>query len=194
MRTWFKVAVIAGAAVLGAGMGAGSFLYLASQAVGEVVTIGPWQATTAIGEVNQNPYSRARVAMYGIWGLPESEAIYYIATVDGSLQPITEKCRYRLTGTDAPARWWSLTVYRDGFYIDNPHDRFSWNSSIAPRGPDGTWEIILSAKGQEPNGLALGDRPGTFQLSYRLYQPDKGVAQNRAGVKLPRIERIDCSR
>jgi hypothetical protein len=159
----------------------------------EDVSVGPWTTLNSVGERNQSPYSRARVAIYGIWGLPPKEVIYFSAARDDDGNVLETRCTYEMRGGDSPARWWSIAVYRDGYYIDNPKDQYSLSQSTVKTAEDGSWTIRLSPSGEGENGLALGYKSGRVHLTYRLYQPNVGVAENRNKVAVPSIQRTGCS-
>lgn len=180
-------------ALLGAAAGAGAFWALTGP-VSTQQSVGAWQTTLAIGETRQNPYSRARVALYGIWGLPPSETVYFVADQDTAGAKLDRTCRYEVEGGPLPTRWWSVTLYRDGFYIANPADRYSWTMSDAAIGPDGRWTLALAPSGEGKNRLTFGPKDGHFQLLLRLYQPYPGVAKDRAQVPVPVIRKLGCGK
>jgi hypothetical protein len=177
---------------LGAVIGWGSFVVLTGSMATEDMKLGAWTTLNNIGEAQQSAYTRARVAIYGIWGLPPSEVIYFSAFNDDAGDALDPKCTYELRAPSPPARWWSVTAYRDGFYIDNNDDRYSLSQSTIKAQPNGDWQIKLSPDGSGENGLALGNQPGRIQLSYRLYQPQPGIADNRQKVVVPIIKKVVC--
>jgi hypothetical protein len=179
------------AALAGVASGAGSFWAMTGP-FGRETAFGPWSTMVDIGRARQNPYSRARVAIYGIWGLPASDALYFSARVDSQGHALDQRCSYAVIGATLPARWWSLTAYRDGFFIANPTNRYSWSKTDAYLAPDGRWTIHLNPDGSGANGLALGHAKGQILLSLRLYQPNPGIADHRDRIALPSIERLSC--
>jgi hypothetical protein len=186
-----RALILCAAALAGVVVGAASFWALTGP-FGREMRYGPWTTAAGIGQAEQSPYTRARVAIYGIWGLPPSEALYFSGAVDSAGEKLDRRCTYQVKGGPLPGRWWSLTAYRSGFYIDNPANRYSWSMTDAQIARDGRWTIQLSPDGQGPNGLALGHEDGRLLLSLRLYQPNPGIADHRDRVPLPRIERVSC--
>lgn len=192
MRSRTLIAIAAGT-ILGAGAGFGAFWLAVGPLFPGEREIGGWTTVADIGGARQDPYARARVALFGIWGLPPSEAIYYTARSDAEGRPLTGDCVYSVEGRDPPGRWWSLTAYRGGFYIANPDDRYSWSSTDIGREPDGGWTMTLSAQGREgPNPLALGPGPGRIALSFRIYQPAPTVVRDRTLGVPPVVRRLAC--
>ena len=190
MRLW-RIMTLAGAVIIGLVLGLGS-LWALTGPVGDGEKFGPWTTNRAIGERDQTPYSRARIAIYGIWGLPPSEVVYYSARVDDDGAAFDRRCTYTIEGGPLPTRWWSVALYRDGFYIANPANRYSWTQTEVAPDAAGRWRIQLTPIGAEPNALALGDTDGMFAVLLRLYQPDPGVAEARGQVPLPTIRKVSC--
>ena len=193
MKKWLATAVVLAGITVGAGVGKLSFVAVTGPWIADGdMDIGVWTTLNSIGEKNLSQYWRARSAIYGPFGLPPTEVVYFQAAKDDSGKDLETRCTYAMHGGKAPARWWSIAVYRDSFYIDNPEDRYSITQSTIKTRDDGQWTIRLSPSGEGENGLALGHKPGRVQLTYRLYHPDAGVAQNRNDVALPSIELISC--
>ena len=185
------LAIVVGGAV-GAAAGATAFWFLTGPIVAGGRTFGPWFTSRGIGQSRQNPYTRAQVALYGTWGLPPSEVVYFSALKDSSGAKLRRDCTYEVRGGPLPARWWSLTLYRNGFYIDNPANRYSWSLTDVVFDPQGRWTITLAPSGEGRNHLTFGPDAGLFLLSLRLYQPQTGIADHRDRVPLPEIHRIGC--
>lgn len=186
-------------AIAGAALGVGAGLWITHATTGpegEDQKFGSWTTTTSVGESEQSPYSRARVAIYGIWGLPPSEVIYFSTREDDEGRRLDPRCTYEVKGGKLPTRWWSVTLYKDGFYIDNPANRYSWSASDItyepPGDENGAWTLTVSPDGEGPNQLAFGAGEGVRTLLLRLYQPDAGVADNRGAVPLPSVTRTGC--
>jgi hypothetical protein len=126
--------------------------------------------------------------------LPQSEVVYFRATSDDEGGPLTHRCIYEIASDRDPAtRWWSVTLYQDNFWVDNPIDRYSWTSTNVARGSDGGYRIILSASEQPGNWLPMGTRDGGFSMSFRNYQPDPSIAADPAATPLPSIRKLSCA-
>ena len=79
--------------------------------MGGDVSDGPWRTSLSAGSAEGGAWLRASVALHGLFALNHSETIYYTATTDGAGAALDAHCRYRVTGRDPPARWWSITAY-----------------------------------------------------------------------------------
>lgn len=177
----------------GCAVGAASFWALTGPLGRADREMGGWTINASVGEREQSPYSRARVALYGIWGLPPSETLYFVATEDRDGVALDRHCTYELRGGALPARWWSVALYRDGFYIDNPADRYSWTMTDTRTAADGRWTITVAPSGEGPDRLTFGARDGRFQLLLRLYQPSVTTsALRRETVHLPEVRKVAC--
>lgn len=182
-----------GAVLLGIGAGWVSAIQLPQNVIsGGAVSMGPWQTAKAIGVEATNPYVRAWVARHGIWALPRSEVIYLSADTDSSGAPLKTGCRYLVTGEELPSRWWSVTAYRDDFWMDNPLDRYSVTSTDLG---EGTWQVLFSSGPEEgaPNWLPMDEGAGPLNLTLRLYDPEAAVSVAPETIRVPEIRRLGCS-
>lgn len=189
-----QIFAIAGGVLAGGGAGAVAFWFLTSPHMAEQAEYGPWRSTFAVGEAEQNPYTRARVALYGIWGLPPREVIYFTADQDQDGEPLQSDCVYEIAGGPQPSRWWSLTAYRGGFYVPNPANRYSWSKSDVATDDQGRWAVILRNRGEGRNVLTLGGGTGRPLALLRLYQPDPDIVADRSRTPLPSIRRLSCDK
>lgn len=181
-------------ALAGAGGGAWA-AWLATGQVDENAGRGPapWKTMAGTGSAAAGKLQRATVARVGIWALPDSEVIYFNTESDSSGEPLRAGCTYRLEArTEPAARWWSIGVYRDYFWIDNAIDRYSLTSSTIRRLPAGGYAVTVSGAPAQGNWLPLGEREGRITLLFRLYQPDPVIMANPEVVPLPSVRRLEC--
>lgn len=195
-RRGFWLAGLLATALVGAGGGAGA-AWLATGQVDESAGRGPgpWRTMAGTGSTAASALQRATVARVGIWALPTSEVIYFNTESDSSGAPLRAGCTYRIEASAEPAaRWWSIGVYRDYFWIDNAIDRYSLSSSNIPRQPGGGYMVTASAAPAEGSWLPLGEREGRITLLFRLYQPDPAIMASPERVPLPSVQRLECRR
>jgi hypothetical protein len=192
MKTPNAVILFTCAGLLGAGAGAAAFWLLTSPLFSAESRYGPWRSTMAVGEAAQSPYSRARVALYGIWGLPPREVIYFTADEDELGETLRAECTYEVTGGALPTRWWSLTLYRGGFYVPNPANRYSWSMSDVRTDNGGRWTVTLRPSGEGQNVLTFGAGAGRPLALLRLYQPEAEIVADRGRTPLPSLRRLRC--
>jgi hypothetical protein len=160
--------------------------------MGGDVQDGPWRTSLATGSAQSGALARARVALHGLLALNRSETIYYSATTDDAGGALDARCAYRVTGRDAPARWWSITAYgADDYLIPNPGHLYSVSKNSVRRDADGGFTVTLARDAAGRNAITTGG--GAFSLTLRLYNPDSAVAADPAHVALPRIEKGACT-
>jgi hypothetical protein len=153
----------------------------------------PWKTMAGTGTAAASPQQRATVARVGIWALPDSEVIYFTTETDSQGEPLRATCDYTLEAEREPrARWWSIGVYRDYFWIDNPANRYSLTSSTITRDAAGGYRVSLSGGPMPGNWLPLGTGEGRITLLFRLYQPHPDNIADPVAVPLPAIRRMGC--
>jgi hypothetical protein len=156
------------------------------------VSDGPWKTNLLIGSSGGDIYTRAAVAVHGLLALNRSETIYYGAATDDAGETLDGKCTYLVTGRDAPARWWSITVYgADDFLIPNPAGRYSVSKTSITRDANGAFVATVAPDPKGPNAIPTNGQK--FGLTLRLYNPSPAVAADPAHVKLPTIHKVSCS-
>jgi hypothetical protein len=159
---------------------------------GSAVKNGAWLTNLAVGSKEAGMYTRAAVALTGLFALNKEETIYYRADSDDSGQPLHSGCNYRIEGWDIDTRWWSITVYGgDNFLIPSDINRYAYNGMNVMRKADGSYIIRLSSTPKDGNWLPTG-KQGNFSLSLRLYNPAPVVYENPGTIRLPHIIREEC--
>ncbi len=174
-------------------IGIGSALWVVhSPPESGMVKNGAWRTSLEVGSTHSGMYTRAVVAVTGLFALNKSETIYYIAETDDEGQPLRSVCDYRIRGKDLDTRWWSITAYgEDYFLIPNDQDRYSCNMMNLSREADGRYNIYLSSTPKKVNWLPTGNQ-GKFSLSLRLYQPASAFYETPQAIELPRIIKEGC--
>jgi hypothetical protein len=145
-----------------------------------------WNVASIAGDrafFNGNWLLRATAAKAGIYGNDAVEAVYPLATVDGTGAPLDgSKHNYTLTfaaGQQPPVNaFWSVTMY-DGktqLLIENPINRYLINSPMLPgmkKNKDGSVTLYIQkdspGKANESNWLPAPN--GSIYLVMRLYWP-----------------------
>jgi hypothetical protein len=192
---WGLVAKVLATVVVALVLGVGSALHrVRANVEARSVANGPWRTSPDVGAVTADPHLRAAVALTGLLALNRSETIYYNATTDDAGAPLRSECRYRIEGTDPPARWWSVTAYgADSHLIPNPQHAYSVDRSRVQRGPDGRFAIDVGGPARPSNWIATGEPGEDISLTLRLYQPDPRVGADLGGTPLPSIRREGCA-
>jgi hypothetical protein len=156
------------------------------------VDVRGWRSDFAIGSEAADPYTRARVARYGLLALAKSEAVYFTRATDEDGAPLREACTYRLSGGAMPAGWWSVTLYDAASML--PANSDGALSIDASRAGAGAWEAVIAAQRPEGADHWISSRnAATFDLTLRLYMPEPAVIETPTTALVPpRIERLTC--
>lgn len=189
MRTFLKIvaAVLAGSAL---GLAATWFTVVRGGLPGGV-SDGAWHTSLAIGSASGDLYTRARVALHGLFALNRTETVYYSAESDDAGDGLSADCTYRIAGRDPDARWWSITAYgADDYLIANAANRHSISKNSVTRRADGSFVATVSRARAPGNWIAVRD--GRFSLTLRLYNPGAGAIADPARVQLPAIAKVLC--
>lgn len=158
----------------------------------EGISINGWKGSLDQGSSEASPYIRARIARHGLLALAKSEAIYFTRATDDTGEPLRDACRYRLSGGQLPAGWWSVTLYNSqNFLPDNDDNALSFDASRA--GP-GEWEAMIASTRPEDNSAWISSRnAGQFDLTLRLYMPEPdALSDPLQAIKAPSLERLTC--
>lgn len=153
---------------------------------------GEWETDIEHGSAQAGLYQRAQTALYRLWGLNATEAVYFLAKTDSEGQLLQPQCHYRIDGSDLDARWWSLTVYGNFHLIANEDGRYSYSQTTVRREPDGHWIIHLAGERQPGNWLPAGKQASELVLNLRAFNPSAALMADLATAPLPKIQRVSC--
>lgn len=183
--------------VLGIAVGGGAFsaMYAIDNDIGlGTVRFDPWTAHPGRGGVDDDPYSRARLARSGEIPLGQAEGIEFIAITDSGGAELLHDCRYRVTGRVPASRYW--TLYAAPAELLRPEETAaarpaSLNSRHLMRKADNTFEIAVSRSAQPGNWLPLSGS-GVMRLVLTLYGAPVSTNSSLSDIALPNIIREAC--
>ena len=186
------------AALLGLLIGGWSALYMSgvirsSAALSNSsLNIDDWTSDWTIGSAASGPYLRARVARHGLLALAKEEAVYFTRSTDSEGRPLRESCSYRLSGSDQPAQWWSITLYDEQSRLPmNEDEALSIDATTVGRAAE--WEAEISRERQNAEHWVSSRNAGNFDLTLRLYRPSAELLANpKQTLSPPIIERLSC--
>lgn len=189
MRTFLKtVAAVLAGSVLGL---AATWFTVVRGGLPGGASDGAWHTSLAIGSASGDLYTRASVALHGLFALNRIETVYYSAETDDAGGGLNANCTYRIAGHDPDARWWSITAYgADDYLIPNAAKRYSISKNSVTRGADGSFVATVSRAPAAGNWIAVQD--GRFSLTLRLYNPGADVISAPARAQLPAIAKAAC--
>ena len=156
---------------------------------------GPWRTSLVAGSVGADMYTRANIAVTGLFALSTAEAVYFFAGADSAGRALKARCTYAIEGKPVAAAWWSVTAYGDDHFLNaNAANRFSFNMGNLKTGEGGTFRIVAAPTQQPGDWLPTGDGAGGFNLLLRLYNAAPETMANLSGVALPSINQVgDCA-
>ena len=122
-----------------------------------------------------------------VWGDLDSEILYPMVRVDDTGQLLSGANKYELRFAKdqiPPAKYWRISMYDiEGFFFDNPINRYSINRYLLTRGKLHTegGKLVIYVQSDEP--AAAGQRKnwlpapktGAFQFAARFYGPDTSL-------------------
>ena len=155
---------------------------LAGFAVGPYDMVAPngWINMLNLGRFGTDYNTRAFIAYTGLGALPREDAVYPSAFVDETGAALDGGARYVMhfeKGALPPSKVgvWSISPYRDNFYVRNDLDCYGIRSSMPLTfNADGSLDIYIQATSpggdKESNWLPCPPS-GSFNLTIRAYQP-----------------------
>jgi len=160
--------------------------------------VNGWINMTNLGRYGTDYETRAFIAYAGLGALTSDDAVYPSAFVDGNGQALDAAYKYVIhfpKGQLPPlaVNVWSVSPYRDNFYVRNALNRYGILSSMPLKfSADGSLDIYVQATSPAPERESnwLPTPPtGRFNLSTRIYQPTKAVLDGT--YKLPPVTRVE---
>jgi hypothetical protein len=153
---------------------------------------GPWTAWPDAGSPAPNPYTRAHAVRTGTLPLGQAEGLQFTATVDGTGEPLTRDCGYRLDGYTPVATFWTLVaIDAEGRNVTRPGTALAIHSRDIARPQDGAIRVHVGTRLVPGNWLELTGQ-GPFSLVLTLYDT---VASTGFGTDLevmPTVVREGC--
>ncbi len=152
-----------------------------------------WYGSRVTGSTDAGPWLRARVAISGLLALNRSQAVYFTRKTDDSGEPLREACRYRVTGGALPGKWWSVTVYAADNYLPlNDDNALSFDATEVASDALGQWSAILSPTRPQGEAWASTNKAGNFDITLRIYQPEKRAQDDFASIPMPKVTKLGC--
>ena len=144
--------------------------------------VNGWSLALDIGSYGTNYLVRAIVALIGLGANLPQDAIYPNGVLDADGAPLDGANNYVVhfeAGKTPPANaFWSLTMYKDDFLVENPIKRYTiGDRSNLLFNSDGSLDIYVQHQspgaGKESNWLP--SPRARFNLQMRIYYPKKEV-------------------
>jgi hypothetical protein len=164
---------------------------------------GPYDMKPANGWINMlniarfgaDYQTRAYIAYMGLGAGVADDIVYPTAFVDGEGNALDGAYKYvmHFDKADLPASRngvWSISSYRENFYVHNPIERYGLLPAMVKYNADGSLDVYLQANSpgadKESNWLPV-PRSGLFNATIRIYDPKQEALQ--PGYKVPPIRK-----
>jgi hypothetical protein len=160
-------------------------------------TVNGWLNMLNLGAYGKDYSTRAFIANVGLGALPKEDALYPSAFVDGSGTALDGVHKYVMHFAKeglppSKVKVWSISPYRDNFYVRNSLDRYGILSSMPLKyNPDGSLDVYLQKDSpgadKESNWLPI-PASGSYNVTVRVYQPEPSFIDGT--YKLPPIDKV----
>ncbi len=190
MRAFFVIVALIVGTLSGLGL---SYLASARSNGFGAVTVGAWSVWPRSGTADADPYARAAFSRAGELPLERSDGLLFEAASTDNGAALDGRCETRIEGRLPQARYWTLTVYdARGRLIDNPAERYTFNSTEIVWRQDGSFLVTAAPRARAGNWLPTGGRD-RIVLVVRLYDAPIGIA-SRTGepLEMPRVTQTEC--
>jgi hypothetical protein len=163
----------------------------------DMKTVNGWINMLNIARFGTDYVTRAYVAYMGIGAGISEDIVYPTAFVDGDGNPLDGSYKYTMhfDKADIPASQidvWSISSYRENFYVRNVIDRYGLLQTMPKYNADGSLDVYLQAKSpgrdKEANWQPVPPS-GLFNLTIRIYNPRKEALD--PAYKLPAVKRVE---
>ena len=157
------------------------------------VKIGRWTSWPLAGNVDADPYTRARVARDGSVPLGAGEGLAFFLTTDQYGKPLDRKCQYKIVGATPPARLWTLSVQDQQKHTVTSKTGVA-NTAFSQtllREQDGTFTINIGSQPAPGNWLSISGT-GEMRFVIRLYDTPITGSAGLAEPVMPVIFNRHC--
>jgi hypothetical protein len=182
-----------GALAIGGGLGTAWYMIEGGSRL-STRSFGPWTTWVAAGRPDADPYTRAHTARNALLPLSSTLELTYRAKTDSSGGRLHAACEYAIVMENLDGGWWGLAAFDgQGRLIQNPAERYAYNSDTAMREPDGRAVITLARDARPGNWLPIGGG-SRITLVLTVHDPAWAAAMYDGGPAraMPTIQRTAC--
>jgi hypothetical protein len=164
----------------------------------EMSAVNGWINMLNLGAYGKDYSTRAFIANVGLGALTKEDAVYPSAFVDSTGTALDGDHKYVMHFPKdqlppSAAGVWSISPYRDNFYVKNALNRYGTLSSMPLKyDADGSLDVYLQkdspGKDKESNWLPIPPS-GSYNVTVRIYQPKQSIIDG--AYHLPPITRVD---
>jgi len=168
-------------------------------ATGPFEMAGPngWNKILNIGRFGTDYQTRAFIAYFGLGAGVKEDITYPTTFVDGNGWALDGAHKYVVhfdkNFRSLPANGvWSISVYRENFYVHNKLERYGLPPGNPTYNPDGSLDIYLQADSPGPDKEANWlptPKSDMFNATLRIYNPTPEALD--PSYKFPPVQRVD---
>lgn len=156
-----------------------------------------WSNMLDIGRFGTDYQTRAFVAYFGLGAGVKEDIVYPTTFTDGNGNPLDGAHKYVVHFTRADMALaqngvWSLSPYRENFYVHNSIERYGLPPGNPKYNADGSLDLYLQAQSpgadREANWLPI-PASGMFNVTLRIYNPSREALD--PAHQFPPIRRAD---
>lgn len=191
LRLPFLVAL---ALVTAFGLGIGSAVGMLDASSGfGAIRLGPWAAFPEAQTASADPYARAHRARAGELLYAAAEGLQFQAESDEAGNRLNPRCTYAVDGMTPPARFWTLYAANQDMEPLRPAQYLApaFNAWNVLRRPDGSIRVLVSARAQAGNWLAINENQ-PFRLVLTLLDTPTAGSSGVLEVSMPKLEKVSC--
>lgn len=155
--------------------------------------VGVWTAWPLAGDINSDPYTRAKVAAEGEVPLGAAEGIAFHANNDSAGNPLRRECTYRIAGQTPLARLWTAAAHDPSGQVlrkanGEPSAFVSWR---VVRLDASKLEMTVGPLPTSSNWLEVTGN-GIYKLVLRFYDTSITGSGGLLDAEMPALEQIAC--
>lgn len=157
------------------------------------IRIGPWAAFPDAHTASADPYARAHRARAGELLYAAAEGLQFQADTDDAGDRLTPRCTYAIDGLTPPARFWTLYAANQDMVPLAPAQYLpqAFNAWNVLRRADGSFRVLISARAQPGNWLALNEGQ-PFRLVMTLLDTPTAGSSGLLEIRMPKLEKVSC--
>lgn len=157
------------------------------------IRIGPWAAFPEAQTTAADPYARAHRARSGELLYATAEGLQFQAATDDNGDRLTPRCTYAIDGLPPPARFWTLYAASQTMVPLTPARYLpqAFNAWNVLRRADGSFRVLISARAQPGNWLALNEGQ-PFRLVMTLLDTPTAGSSGLLEIRMPKLEKVSC--
>ena len=164
----------------------------------EMNAVNGWINMLNLGAYGKDYSTRAFIANVGLGALPKEDAVYPSAFVDSTGTALDGDHKYVMHFPKdrlppSAVNVWSISPYRDNFYVRNVLNRYGILSSMPLKyNGDGSLDVYLQkdspGKDKESNWLPVPPS-GSYNVTVRVYRPKQSIIDGT--YHLPPLTEVD---